>query len=131
MAIPSSSSSAEEHSPAAPRGSVGLSANAIAVVAGRAAIECYGIVGMASRRPIDGIARLLNLSNLGRGVEVRIVDDAIEIDLYVIVEYGTKISEVAHNLQSAVKFAVERAAGMPVRTVNVNIQDLHIPKSRE
>jgi len=57
--------------------------------------------------------------------------DAIDIDLYVIVEYGTKISEVAYNLQSAVKFAVERAAGMPVRAVNVTIQDLHVPQSRE
>ncbi|MCS6801814.1 MAG: Asp23/Gls24 family envelope stress response protein [Chloroflexota bacterium] len=131
MAVPPSSSAPDDRSPAAPRGSVGLSANAIAVIAGRAAIECYGVVGMASRRPIDGIVRLLNRSNLSRGVDVRIVDDVIDIDLYVIVEYGTKISEVAHNLQSAVKFAVERAVGMPVRSVNVNIQDLHIPPSRE
>ncbi len=113
------------------RGSIGLSPNAIAVVAGRAAVECYGIVGMASRRPIDGIARVLNLSNLGRGVDVRIVDDAIDVNLYVIVEYGTKISEVAHNLQSAVKFAVEQVAGRPVRSVNVNVQDLHISKQRD
>ncbi|MCC6791892.1 MAG: Asp23/Gls24 family envelope stress response protein [Thermomicrobiales bacterium] len=129
MVQPNGSSSLDETPD--PRGSIGLTPGAIAVVAGRAALECYGVVGMASRRPIDGIARLLNVSNLSRGVDVRIADGAIEIDLWVIVEYGTKITEVAYNLQSAVKFAVERASGTPVRAVNVNVQDLHVPRSRE
>lgn len=112
------------------KGSIGLSPGAVAVIAGRAAIECYGIVGMASRRPIDGIARVLHISNLGRGVEVRIINDEIVIELYVIVEYGTKISEVARNVQSQVKFAVEKTAGIPVRSVNVNVQDLHVTRSK-
>lgn len=113
------------------KGSIGLSPGAVAVIAGRAAIECYGIVGMASRRPIDGIARVLHISNLGRGVEVRIRDDEIVIELYVIVEYGTKISEVARNVQSQVKFAVEKTVGLPVRAVNVNVEDLHVTRSRK
>jgi uncharacterized alkaline shock family protein YloU len=121
------STSADDASAA--RGSVGLSANAIAAIAGRAAVECYGVVGMASRRPIDGIARVLNLSNVSRGVEAKVADGAITIDLYVIIEYGTKISEVASNLQRQVKFAVEKASGMPVVAVNVHVQDLHVPKA--
>jgi uncharacterized alkaline shock family protein YloU len=112
------------------KGSIGLSPGAVAVIAGRAAVECYGIVGMASRRPIDGIARVLHISNLGRGVEVRIRNDEIVIELYVIVEYGTRISEVARNVQSQVKFAVEKNVGIPVRAVNVNVEDLHVTRSR-
>ncbi|MCL6648559.1 MAG: Asp23/Gls24 family envelope stress response protein [Chloroflexi bacterium] len=117
--------------PADERGAVGLSPNAIAAIASRAALASYGIVGMATRRPIDGIVRMLARSHAGRGVEVRIVEGAIEIALYVIVEYGTKILEVAHNLQQAVKFAVERASGMPVRRIDVYVQDLHVSRASE
>jgi uncharacterized alkaline shock family protein YloU len=119
------------HPPTDERGAVGLSPNAIAAIASRAALACYGIVGMASRRPIDGIVRMLARSHAGRGVEVRIVEGTLEIALYVIVEYGTKISEVAHNLQQAVKFAVERASGMPVRRVDVYVQDLRVSRASE
>jgi uncharacterized alkaline shock family protein YloU len=68
------------------------------------------------------VAELLRRENVDRGVEVVEVEDGLAIDLYVIVQYGMRISEVAHNLQETVKFEVERAVSVPVLEVNVNVQ---------
>lgn len=107
-------------------GRIEVSPGAIATLAGRSVSQCYGVVGMASRHLRDGIAELLQQENCNRGVDVRFVDDRIIIDLYVIIEYGTRISEVARNIMSNVKFAVERTLGVPVAEVNVNVQALRI-----
>jgi uncharacterized alkaline shock family protein YloU len=48
------------------------------------------------------------------------------IDLYVVIEYGTRIATVARNIQSVVKYTVEKALGVPVVAVNVHVQDLRI-----
>lgn len=97
----------------------------VGAIAGHAAIECYGIMGMAARGLRDGVATLLRRENVHRGVEVREVDSLLAIDLYVIVQYGVRITEVAHNLKSAVRFEVERATGVPVMEVNVFVQGVH------
>jgi len=97
----------------------------VAAIAGHAAIGCYGIMGMAARGLRDGVATLLRRENLHRGVEVREVDGRLSIDVYVIVLYGIRITEVAHNLQDAVRFEVERATGVPVAEVNVFVQGVH------
>lgn len=102
----------------------------VGAIAGHAAIECYGIMGMAARGLRDGVATLLRRENVHRGVEVREVDDLLAIDLYVIVQYGVRITEVAHNLKSAVRFEVERATGVPVMEVNVFVQGVHGDRGR-
>lgn len=94
----------------------------IATIAGLAATECYGIVGMAARRFKDGIAELLGRENLSRGVEISFKEDGVRIDLNVVVGYGTRISEVAHNVSRQVRYRVEQSTGMPVRSVNINVQ---------
>ena len=106
-------------------GRIEVSPRVVASIAGHAANECYGIVGMAARGLRDGIAERLNRESLHRGVEVQTVDGGILIELYVIAQYGTRISEVAHNLMSAVKYAVEKMLGLPVVAVNVNVQGIH------
>ncbi|MBI2863430.1 MAG: Asp23/Gls24 family envelope stress response protein [Chloroflexi bacterium] len=113
-------------SPAKRFGKVEVSPEAVATIAGRTAMQSYGVVGMASRRLKDGIAELLQHDSCGKGVEVRLLDGQVFIDLYVVVEYGTKISEVARNIMRNVKFAVEQSLGTPVTRVNVNVQDLRI-----
>src|SRR5439155_5930710 len=95
--------------------------SAVAAIAAHAAAECYGVMGMASRGLRAGVAELLR-RDLHRGVDIREVDGGLEIDVYVIVNYGMRITEVAHNLQSAVRFEVEKATGVPVASVNVNVQ---------
>lgn len=99
---------------------------AIASIASRTVLECYGVVGMASRHVRDGIAEVLQRDVRNKGVDVRIVNGNIRIDLYVVVEYGTRISEVARNIASSTKFAVERAVSVPVEQVNVNVQGLRV-----
>jgi uncharacterized alkaline shock family protein YloU len=80
---------------------------------------------MAARGLREGVATLLRRENVHRGVEVREVEGQLAIDVYVVVQYGTRITEVAHNLQGAVRFEVERTVGVPVAEVNVFVQGVH------
>ena len=107
-------------------GKIQVSPRAIASIAADAVLSCYGVVGMAAATLRDGIADILQVENLHRGVEVDVVDEEIVIDLYVVIEYGTRISEVAHNVMETVKFSVEQALAMPVAEVNVHVQGVRV-----
>jgi uncharacterized alkaline shock family protein YloU len=108
-------------------GKIEVTTRAVATVAAKAVLECYGVVGMASKTLRDGLAVLLQKDNPHRGIEVRFVDrDNIIIDLYVIIEYGMRISEVAHSIMSSVKFSVERSLDLPVVQVNVSVQGVRV-----
>ncbi|MCL1918274.1 MAG: Asp23/Gls24 family envelope stress response protein [Peptococcaceae bacterium] len=96
----------------------------IAAVAGFAAEECYGLVGMASRKISDGVARLLNRENIARGIQVSIREEELVIELNVIVGYGVKISEVAGNVIERVRYCVESMTGLKVALVNVKVQSV-------
>jgi uncharacterized alkaline shock family protein YloU len=101
----------------------------ISVIAGSAAMECYGLVGMATRKQLkDGIAELLGRENLSRGVEVRRENEELHIDLYIIVSYGTKISEVAHNIQSKVKYVLNEVVGLKVDHVHIFVQGVRVSR---
>ena len=102
--------------------------SAVGAIAAHAALGCYGITGMAARGLRDGVAELLHRGNVDRGVEVIDVEGGLVIDVFVIVQYGIRISEVAHNLQQTVKFEVERAVNVPVARVNVNVQGVREEK---
>ena len=103
--------------------------SAVGAIAAHAALRCYGITGMAARGLRDGVAELLRRENVDRGVDVVEVEGGLAIDVFVIVQYGIRISEVAHNLQQAVKFEVERSVNVPVAQVNVNVQGVREEKS--
>jgi uncharacterized alkaline shock family protein YloU len=103
-------------------GRVEVFPSAVAAIAGHAALGCYGIAGMSARGLRDGFADLLHRESVDRGVEVAEVAGGLVIDIYVVIQYGIRISEVAHNLQEAVQFAVERSVNVPVLEVNVNVQ---------
>jgi uncharacterized alkaline shock family protein YloU len=107
-------------------GKIEVSPQAIATIAGHAVMSCYGVVGMAAATLKDGLAEILRQENYSRGVQVHSVADQIVIDLYVVIEYGMRISEVAHNVMSSVKYAVERSLGLSVAQVNVHVQGLRI-----
>lgn len=104
-------------------GNIDISEDVIATIAGVAALECYGLVGMASRSQVkDGIAELLGRENLSKGIEVRTKEGAVELDLHIIVSYGTKISEVANNVQTKVKYALRQALGLHADAINIYVQ---------
>lgn len=107
-------------------GVIDLAEDVIASIAGTAAIECYGLVGMSSRNNVDRVAELLGRENLSRGVVVTIQDNEVTIDLYIIVGYGIKISEVASNVMERVRYTVENLTGLSVKQVNVNVQGVRI-----
>lgn len=106
------------------RGRIEISPYAIATLASEAVLQSYGVVGMTSKNLINGIGDLFQGDRARRGVVVQINHDHIIIDLYIIVQYGTRISEVAHGVMQRVKFSVEQALGMPVAAVNVHVQGL-------
>lgn len=104
-------------------GSIEIDEQVIATLAGGAAMECIGLVGMSSTRAMkDGIAELLRRDNLSRGVEVHKENEELMIDLYIIVSYGTKISEVANIVQDRVKYTLNQMLGLEVEKVNIYVQ---------
>lgn len=112
-------------------GRIEISEEAIATIAGVAALECYGLVGMCSRSRLkDNFVELLGRENLSRGVEVTINDDRVIIDLFIIVGYGTRISEVAQNVMDKVKYTVESLIGLQVDQVNVNVQGVRVSQGK-
>ncbi|WP_144461403.1 Asp23/Gls24 family envelope stress response protein [Siminovitchia fortis] len=108
-------------------GQIDISNEVIATIAGGAAIDCYGIVGMASKSQIrDGLTEILRKENFSRGVVIRQENDELHIDMYIIVSYGTKISEVAFNVQSKVKYTLKKTIGMSADTVNIYVQGVRV-----
>ncbi|MFY4773846.1 Asp23/Gls24 family envelope stress response protein [Metabacillus sp. RGM 3146] len=108
-------------------GQIDISNDVIATVAGGAAIDCYGIVGMASKNQIkDGITDILRKENFSRGIIVRQEEDRIHIDMFIIVSYGTKISEVANNVQNKVKYILDHTVGLSVDSVNIFVQGVRV-----
>lgn len=106
-------------------GKIDISKTAISTIANQAVNQCYGVVGMANKNLVNGIANLLSRDSR-RGIEVEIDEDGIMIDVYVIVEYGTRIRVVAESIQNTVKFHVEKAMGFPVKAVNVYVHGLRL-----
>ncbi|MGM0438291.1 MAG: Asp23/Gls24 family envelope stress response protein [Bacillota bacterium] len=107
-------------------GRVIISQEVIETVSGLAAMECYGLVGMSSHNMQDGIADLLGWENISKGIEVDLKDDKVKLELNIIVEYGTNIQEVAHNVMNRVKYVIEEKVGIHVEEININIQGVRV-----
>ncbi|MGB9976998.1 Asp23/Gls24 family envelope stress response protein [Thermovenabulum sp.] len=109
-----------------PLGTINITREVIAVVAGNAAVECYGLVGMVSQKMSDGIIELLGRDNLGKGVEVHIDENNLIVDLYIAVQYGIKISEVAHNVIEKVHYNLNKYLGIVPDKVNVIVKTVRV-----
>lgn len=106
-----------------PLGKIDVTEEVIARIAGGAAMEVFGLVGMASRKALkDGIAELLGRETLSKGVVVHNIDGEVSLDMHIIVSYGTKISEVAGNVQRRVRYTVEQTTGIDIAAVNIYVQ---------
>lgn len=108
-------------------GSVRISNDVVAIVSGVAATEIKGVVGM-SGGITGGITELLGMKNLSKGVKVEVNGNDTNIDLYLVVEYGSNIAEVGKQVQENVKSTVETMTGLNVLNINVNIQGVSVPK---
>lgn len=107
-------------------GRVEIGDEVISSVAGFAARQCYGIVGVSPRGISDGLAELLGMENVHRGVELRMDGDRVVLNLYVIVEYGVNIFQVARNVMEQVKHQVESLTGLVVEQINVHVQGVRV-----
>ncbi len=109
-------------------GNITIDDQVFATLAGLAAMECYGVVGMASRNATQGIFELLKREQLTKGIKVVTIDDKITIDLYIVLQYGVKISVVADNIISRIKYSVETFSGVSVENVNIFVQGVRVQK---
>ncbi len=108
-------------------GKIDITNDVIARVVGEAAVECYGVVGMASKHQIrDGLTEILRKENFSRGIIVRNAGADMQIDLYIIVGYGTKITEVAYQVQSKVQYTLKKTLGLTIGAVNIYVQGVRV-----
>lgn len=107
-------------------GFIEYSEDVLANIAGLATMECYGVVGMASKRATDGLWELLRRDNLNKGVKIISTESNVNVDLYIIVEYGTKISVIADNIIQKVKYTIEGLTGIDVSKVTVYVQGIRV-----
>ena len=109
-------------------GAIEISNDVIATVVGGAATEIPGVVGMASRQQVrDGINEILNRENYARGVVVS-QEDGVNVDVYIIVSYGTKISEVSKNVQERVSYQLKASLGVEADAVNIYVHGVRVQK---
>ena len=108
-------------------GTVNISLDVVATIAGGAAIECYGVVGMASKKKLkDGYYDLLRKENYSKGIVVEDGDTGIILNVYIIVGYGVKISEVVYEVQKKVKYVLETTLDVDIEAVNVFVQSIRV-----
>jgi uncharacterized alkaline shock family protein YloU len=99
-----------------PLGRITISSDAIAHIVGETARECYGVVAMAGRKWLP--------ERPTRGIEIGRNGEGVTVDLHVVVEYGLNLAEVASTIRNRVSYEVERLTGLPVRAVEVHIEDV-------
>jgi uncharacterized alkaline shock family protein YloU len=113
------------------KGSIKIADDVVGVIAGLAATEVEGVAGM-SGGIVGGIAEILGRKNLSKGVKVEVGEKEAAVDLYMIVNYGVRIPEVAWNVQENVKKAIENMTGLSVVEVNIHIQGVSFsPSTKE
>jgi uncharacterized alkaline shock family protein YloU len=110
-------------------GSIQIANDVLSDLAGFTALECYGIVGMASPTLRDGVAQALSREKLRKGVHVsNDGDGSVRVDLYVIIEHGTNLTEVSHNLAHRVRYVLTHMADVQVSAVEVHVQGVKVRK---
>lgn len=107
-------------------GVISIDHEVVARIAGYAAIECYGIVGMAAKNMKDGLVQLLKFESLTKGIKMRVNENRVSLDLHIIVEYGTNISAIADNIISTVKYSVQEFTGLEVVDVNIFVDGVRV-----
>ena len=107
-------------------GEVMISNEVIEKCAGASAVECFGVVGMASINVRDGLAKLLKVENLRDGVHAKLENNKIFIDLHIIVTYGVNIPSVCENLLENVKYRVEEFTGLKDEKINIFVEGVRV-----
>lgn len=107
-------------------GTIAISENAIAKIAGAVATKCYGVVGMAARSTKDGLVSLLNIDNITKGIKVISGETGICIEMHIIVEYGVNINVICDSIIHNVSYKVAQATGQNIDAVNVTVESVRV-----
>ena len=107
-------------------GNIVIDHEVIAQYAGSVAVECFGIVGMASVNMKDGLVKLLVKDSITHGISVNIVNNKLILDFHVIVAYGISILTVSDNLISNVKYKVENFTGLEIEKINIFVEGVRV-----
>ena len=107
-------------------GTIYIAEDVMMKVVGYSALECYGIVAMSGKKATDGIVEWLGRENLSKGVQIRNVGDMLDVDLFIIVEYGISISEVCRTIIETVRYKLESMTGVKVRKVNISVEGIRV-----
>ena len=107
-------------------GDVIIDTEVVAQYAGLTAVECIGVVGMATINMKDGLVKLLRGDSVSKGVNVTIEENEISIDFHIIVAYGVSISVVADNLMNTVRYKIEEFTGMKVAKINIFVEGVRV-----
>jgi uncharacterized alkaline shock family protein YloU len=106
-------------------GDIQISKQAIATIAFQAVQQSYGVVGLAAKNIADELANAI-VKDPTHGIDVEYKDNHIDIDIYIIIEYGTRIKSVAASVANTVRYQVENALGLPVNEINIHVQGLRV-----
>lgn len=104
-----------------------ISEEVVAQIAGKAASEVAGVAGM-SGGIVGGLSEMLGKKSFSKGVKVQVGEKETTIDLFIIVEYGARIPDIAWEIQNKVKTVVENMTGLKVVDINIHVQGLNLPK---
>ncbi|NEZ46020.1 Asp23/Gls24 family envelope stress response protein [Clostridium niameyense] len=108
-------------------GYIDYAEDVVANIVGVSTMECYGVVGMASKNATDGFWELIKGGSFNKGVKIhKNEDNKLNIELFIIVEYGTKISVIANNIIQKIKYNVENYTGIKVSSITVNVQGVRV-----
>ncbi len=100
----------------------------LASIAGISAMECYGLVGMSTKSTASGLVDILKRENMSKGVKVYTENDEISIELFIVVEFGIRISTVAKNIIEKVKYNIENLSGLKIKNISINVQGVRVEK---
>ncbi|MFN2304445.1 MAG: Asp23/Gls24 family envelope stress response protein [Anaerolineales bacterium] len=106
-------------------GSILIQKDAIASIVRQSTLQSYGVVGLAPKNLFENVRQLIK-KDARYGVEVDYDHDGLIIDLYIVVEYGTRIKSITNSVVNSVKYNVEKTVGLPVRKINVHVRGLRI-----
>ena len=107
-------------------GNIYIDPEVIAQYAGSVAVECFGIVGMASVNVKDGLVKLLMKESITHGISVNIVNNKLLLNFHVIVAYGISIITVCDNLINNVKYKVENFTGLEIENINIFVEVVRV-----
>ncbi|MBL4930835.1 Asp23/Gls24 family envelope stress response protein [Clostridium paridis] len=107
-------------------GNITYNEEVISKIVGLSTMECYGVVGMVSKNASEGFWELIRIENLSKGVKISYKDEKLDVEVFVMIEYGTNISTISNNIIQKIKYNVENYTGLKVSSITVNVQAVRV-----